>query len=157
MLKGVPNAESPMDETLEPGVVLVRGGGAGFAQEIRAGRHRFIADEPVADGGTDTGPGPYELILGALGACTSMTIALYARRKRWPLDEVVVRLRHSRVHAKDCADCETKEVMLTVIDSEISLSGALSQEQRGKLRDIAERCPVHRTLTSEIKIRTRLV
>jgi putative redox protein len=86
-----------------------------------------------------------------------MTIALYARRKGWPLDEVVVRLRHSRVHAEDCADCETKEGMLSVIESEISLSGALSQEQRGKLRDIAERCPVHRTLTSEIKIQMRLI
>ena len=146
-----------MDETLEAGVVVVRGSGAGFAQEIRSGRHRLLADEPVAEGGTDTGPGPYDLLLGALGACTSMTIALYARRKRWPLDEVVVRLRHSRVHAEDCADCETKEGMLHVIESEISLSGTLSQDQRGQLRDIAERCPVHRTLTSEIKIRTRLI
>ena len=146
-----------MDETLEAGVVLVRGRATGFAQEIRAGRHHLLADEPVAAGGTDTGPGPYELLLAALGACTSMTIALYARRKRWPLDEVVVRLRHSRVHTQDCADCETKDVMLDVIESEISLSGELSQDQRGKLRDIAERCPVHRTLTSEIKIRTRLI
>ena len=146
-----------MDETLEAGVVLVRGSAAGFAQEIRAGRHRLLADEPLADGGTDSGPSPYDLLLGALGACTSMTIALYARRKRWPLDEVVVRLRHSRVHAQDCADCETKEGMLAVIESEISLRGELSQDQRAKLRDMAERCPVHRTLTSEIKIRTRLV
>ena len=146
-----------MDETLEAGVVLVRGSAAGFAQEIRAGRHRLVADEPLADGGTDTGPGPYDLLLGALGACTSMTIALYARRKRWPLDDVVVRLRHSRVHAEDCADCETGEGMLAVIECEISLSGALSQDQRVKLRDIADRCPVHRTLTSEIKIRTRLI
>ena len=146
-----------MDETLEAGMVLVRGGAAGFAQEIRTGRHRLLADEPVAAGGTDTGPGPYELLLAALGACTSMTIALYARRKRWPLDEVVVRLRHSRVHTQDCADCVTKEVMLDVIESEISLSGQLSQDQRGKLKDIAERCPVHRTLASAIKIRTRLI
>jgi putative redox protein len=146
-----------MDEILEAGVVLVRGNAAGFAQEIRTGRHRFLADEPVADGGTDTGPGPYDLILGALGACTSMTIALYARRKRWSLDEVVVRLRHSRVHAEDCADCETKEGMLTVIECEISLSGKLSQDQRSQLMNIAERCPVHRTLTSEIKIRTGLI
>ena len=86
-----------------------------------------------------------------------MTIALYARRKRWPLDEVAVRLRHSRVHAEDCADCETKEGMLDVIEREISLSGKLSEEQRGQLRAIADRCPVHRTLTSEIKIRTRLI
>jgi uncharacterized OsmC-like protein len=146
-----------MDEVLEAGVVLVRGSAAGFAQEIRAGRHRLLADEPIADGGTDTGPSPYDLLLGALGACTSMTIALYARRKGWALDDVVVRLRHSRVHAEDCADCETKEGMLAVIESEISLRGELSQDQRAKLRDMAERCPVHRTLTSEIKIRTRLV
>ncbi len=86
-----------------------------------------------------------------------MTIALYARRKHWPLTEVAVRLRHSRVHAADCADCETKEGMLDVIERDITLSGALSEEQRAQLRWIADRCPVHRTLTSEIKIRTRLV
>ena len=146
-----------MDETLEAGVVLVRGSAAGVAQEISTGRHHVVADEPVAAGGTDTGPGPYDLLLGALGACTSMTIAMYARRKGWPLTEVVVRLRHSRVHAEDCADCETKEVMLDVIESEISLNGNLSQDQRSQLRDIADRCPVHRTLASQIKIQTRLV
>jgi len=86
-----------------------------------------------------------------------MTIALYARRKRWPLAEVVVRLRHSRVHAEDCADCETKPELLDVIEREIALSGTLSEEQRAQVRDIADRCPVHRTLTSEIKIRTRLI
>ena len=86
-----------------------------------------------------------------------MTIALYARRKHWPLDDVAVRLRHSRVHAQDCADCETREGMLDVIESEISLSGELSDEQRTRLREIAERCPVYRTLTSQIKIRTRLI
>src|SRR2546429_4059328 len=86
-----------------------------------------------------------------------MTIALYARRKRWPLTEVAVRLRHSRVHAEDCADCETKEGMLDVIERDISLIGTLSEEQRAKAREIADRCPVHRTLTSEIKIRTRLI
>ncbi len=86
-----------------------------------------------------------------------MTIALYARRKRWPLTEVAVRLRHSRGHAEDCADCETKEGMLDVIERDISLIGTLSEEQRAKAREIADRCPVHRTLTSEIKIRTRLI
>jgi len=86
-----------------------------------------------------------------------MTIALYARRNRWALSEVSVRLRHSRVHAEDCADCETKQGMLDVIEREISLGGRLSEEQRARLRDIADRCPVHRTLTSEIKIRTRLI
>jgi putative redox protein len=85
-----------------------------------------------------------------------MTIALYARRKQWPLEDVTVRLRHARMHAQDCRDCDTKEGMLDVIESEISLQGELSAEQRNRLREIAERCPVHRTLTSEIKIRTRL-
>lgn len=86
-----------------------------------------------------------------------MTIALYARRKRWPLDEVAVRLRHSRVHAEDCAECETKEGMLDFIERQISLDGQLSEEQRTRLGEIADRCPVHRTLTSEIRIQTRLI
>lgn len=146
-----------MEQDLEAGVVLVRGGVAGFAQEISAGHHRIRADEPLDSGGTNTGPTPYDLLLAALGACTSMTVALYARRKQWPLEAVTVRLRHSRVHSQDCADCETKPVKLDVIDTEIALNGALSEEQRSQLREIAERCPVHRTLTSEITIRTRLV
>lgn len=146
-----------MEEALEPGAVLVRGGAAGFAQEIRAGRHRIRADEPLDSGGTDTGPSPYDLLLGALGACTSMTVALYARRRQWPLEAVTVRLRHSRVHSEDCANCETRPVKLDIIDTEIALTGALSEGQRSQLRDIAERCPVHQTLTSEITIHTRLV
>jgi putative redox protein len=85
-----------------------------------------------------------------------MTIALYARRKQWPLEGVSVRLQHSRIHASDCAECDTKEGMLDRIEQEISLSGSLSQEQRAGLLEIAERCPVHRTLTSEINIRSRL-
>jgi putative redox protein len=84
-----------------------------------------------------------------------MTLALYARRKQWPLEGIVVRLEHSKIHAKDCAECETREGMLDRIDREISLSGALSEEQRARLLEIADRCPVHRTLTSEIDIRTR--
>jgi uncharacterized OsmC-like protein len=146
-----------VDTTLEPGVVLVRGRASGLAQEIHAGRHRLRADEPVAQGGTDTGPGPYELLLAALGACTSMTLALYARRHEWPLEEVAVRLRHARVHAEDCANCETGQAWLDVIEREITLSGALSDEQRERLKGIAERCPVHRTLTASVRIRTRLV
>lgn len=137
--------------------VIVRGGATGLAQEIEAGRHQLIADEPIEAGGTDAGPSPYELLLAALGACTSMTVSMYARRKRWPLEAVTVRLQHARIHAQDCAECETKEGMLDRIEREISLVGPLDAAQRGRLLEIANRCPVHRTLVSEIDIRTRLV
>jgi putative redox protein len=137
--------------------VIVRGHATGLAQEIETGRHRLVADEPVEAGGTDTGPSPYELLLAALGACTSMTLSMYARRKQWPLERVTVRLRHDKIHAKDCAECETKEGMLDRIEREISLAGPLDAEQRERLLAIANRCPVHRTLVSEVDIRTRLV
>jgi len=137
-------------------VVTVRGSAEGFAQEITAGRHQLTADEPVSAEGTDRGPGPYDLLLAALGACTSMTIALYARRKGWPLAGVTVRLRHSRIHADDCAECETKQGMLDRIEREIVVAGEFTEEQRTKLLEIANKCPVHRTLTSEINIRTTL-
>jgi len=139
------------------GEVIVRGSAAGFAQEIFAGSHRIAADEPVAAGGTDTGPGPYDLLLAALGACTSMTVAMYARRKDIPLESVTVRLRHSKIYAADCADCETKAGMLDRIEREIQFHGPLIAEQRSKLLEIANKCPVHRTLTSEIDIQTRAV
>jgi uncharacterized OsmC-like protein len=135
--------------------VVVRGSAAGFAQEIHAGAHRLHADEPVSAGGTDTGPSPYDLLLAALGACTSMTVAMYARRKAWPLEEVTVHLRHSRIHAADCVECETKEGMLDRIERDIHFAGPLTHEQRFKLLEIANKCPVHRTLTSEIDIETR--
>ena len=137
--------------------VFVRGSAKGFAQEILAGPHRMTADEPKSAGGTDTGPSPYELLLAALGACTSMTVGMYARRKGWPLQEVTVNLRHSKVHASDCADCEKKEAMLDRIDLDIHLVGELTAEQRTKLLEIANKCPVHRTLTSTIEIETRAV
>jgi uncharacterized OsmC-like protein len=139
------------------GSVIVRGSAAGFAQEIVAGPHRMSADEPVSAGGTDTGPSPYDFLLAALGACTSMTVGMYARRKGWPLEEVTVHLRHSKIHAIDCAECETKEGMLDRIERDIYFAGSLTNEQRSKLLEIANKCPVHRTLTSEIIIKTRAV
>jgi putative redox protein len=125
-----------------------------FQQEITAGTHRFLADEPVAAGGLDSGPGPYDLLLAALGACTSMTLRLYADRKQIPLARTRVRLRHSRIYASDCAECESKEGMLDRIERMISLEGDLSADQRKRLLEIADKCPVHRTLTSEVNIRT---
>jgi uncharacterized OsmC-like protein len=136
--------------------VVVRGASTGFTQEIEAGPHRLVADEPVPAGGTDAGPSPYDFLLAALGACTSMTVSMYARRKQWPLEGVVVRLTHAKIHAEDCAECETREGMLDRIEREITLIGALTAEQRGRLLEIANRCPVHRTLVSEIDIRTVL-
>jgi putative redox protein len=111
----------------------------------------------LSSGGTETGPTPYDLLLAALGSCTSMTIALYARRKQWPLNSVTIRLRHSRVHAEDCAACETHDAKLTVIDREIELDGPLDESQRARLLAIANRCPVHLTLGSRIDVKTRLV
>jgi putative redox protein len=140
-----------------PPPVIVRGGGAGFAQEIEIGPHRLKGDEPVAFGGTDIGPSPYDFLLAALGTCTSMTISLYARRKGWPLENVTVSLQHSKIHAIDCAECETKVGKIDRIEREIQLTGALTNEQRAKLMEIADKCPVHQTLTSEINIRTRAV
>ncbi len=137
--------------------VEVRGSAAGFAQEIHAGPHLLRADEPASAGGTDTGASPYDLLLAALGACTSMTVAMYARRKSWPLEEVTVHLRHSKIHATDCAECETKAGMLDRIERDIHFAGPLTDEQRSKLLEIANKCPVHRTLTSEIDIQTREV
>lgn len=144
-------AERPVE-----GQVTVRGAGDGFVQEIVTGRHQLRSDEPVSVGGTDAGPTPYDLLLAGLGSCTSMTVGLYARRKQWPLVRVTVRLSHSRVHASDCAVCDTENAMLTVIDRDVELDGPLSDEQRERLLAIANRCPVHLTLTSSIDIRTTL-
>jgi putative redox protein len=136
--------------------VIVRATGAGYAQEITAGRHHLSSDEPVASGGTDSGLTPYDLLLSALGACTSMTVGMYARRRNWPLEGIVVRLRHSKIHAEDCSECETKEGILDRIERELQLTGPLTSEQRSKLLEIAEKCPVHRTLESRINIRSWL-
>jgi uncharacterized OsmC-like protein/pimeloyl-ACP methyl ester carboxylesterase len=125
-----------------------------FQQAIAVGPHRFIADEPVKVGGLDSGPGPYDLLLAGLGACTAMTLRLYAERKALALERVSVTLTHGRIHAADCETCETKEGMLDRIERSISLEGVLDAEQRKRLMEIADKCPVHRTLTSEIDIRT---
>lgn len=136
--------------------VVVNSGPSRFGQNISVGPHRLRADEPPDVGGNDEGPNPYELLLAALGTCTGMTVRLYAERKQWPLKGVEVRLAHSRIHAEDCAECETKQGMLDRIDAEIIFTGDLSDEQKHRLMEIAEKCPVHRTLISEIQIRTRL-
>jgi len=136
------------------GVVVVRGGAQGFVQEITAGRHHLVADEPVGAGGADRGPGPYDLLMAALGACMSMTIALYARTRNWPLETVAIRLTHSRIYARDCADCMVRDdTMLDRINTEVQLTGALTTEQERKLMEVAHKCPVHRTLMSQIDIR----
>jgi uncharacterized OsmC-like protein len=137
--------------------VVVRGSVAGFGQEITVGPHRFFSDEPKTQGGEDAGASPYELLAAALGACTSMTLGMYARRKHWPLASVVVRLRHSKIHANDCADCDTKDERLDRIDRDIELIGELTGEQRSRLLEIADLCPVHRTLTRGLTVHSRLV
>ena len=141
----------------DAGTVVVHSRPSGFTQEILAGRHRLQSDEPVSAGGADIGPSPYDLLLAALGACTSMTVGMYARRKGWPLEEVRVTLRHTKIHATDCAECETREGMLDRIEQDIHFAGSLTNEQRAKLLEIANKCPVHRTLESEIDIETRAV
>jgi putative redox protein len=145
------STDSPVER-----VVVVEGDASGFAQRITAGTHELSADEPAAAGGTDTGPDPYQLLLAALGSCTSMTVGVYARRKQWPLRRVRVQLTHSKTWAQDCADCETKDARLDRIEQVISLEGELASDQQQRLLEIAERCPVHRTLTSTISIVTRV-
>src|SRR4030095_1962202 len=137
----------------KPADVVVRGDATGFLQEVVSGNHHLRADEPISVGGTGAAPGPYDYLLIALGVCTSMTVGLYARRKQFPLENITVSLRHARIHAQDCEECETKEGMLDRIDTYIELNGPLTAEQRAKLIEIAGKCPVHRTLKSEIDIR----
>ena len=129
--------------------VRVRGSG-GYEQQIEVGPHRLRADEPIAVGGTDRGPTPYQLLLAALGSCMSMTVTMYARRKGWPLTGVEIRLLHDKIHAQDCADCETREGRVDRIVEEVRLEGPLDDEQRARLVEIAGRCPVRQTLRSEI-------
>ncbi|WP_435101836.1 bifunctional alpha/beta hydrolase/OsmC family protein [Arhodomonas sp. AD133] len=138
--------------------VLVEETGAGrFQQRVRAGGHELLADEPESAGGTDTGPSPYDYLLAGLGACTAMTLRLYAERKGLALERVQVLLDHTKIHASDCEECETREGRLDEIARRVVLHGELSDEQRGKLLEIADKCPVHRTLHAEVRVRTELV
>ncbi|HEV8391080.1 MAG TPA: alpha/beta fold hydrolase [Dongiaceae bacterium] len=140
------------------GTVVVTGAGEGtFPQLVSAHGHPLRADEPVEVGGTDSGPGPYDFLLAGLGACTAMTVRMYAERKKWPLENVHVTLRHNKIHAEDCAECETKAGMLDRMERVIRLDGPLDAEQKARLMEIADKCPVHRTLTSEIRIESRMV
>ena len=136
--------------------VRVDGGRPRYVQNITVGSHVLLADEPGDAGGADAGPNPYELLLAALGACAGITVRMYADRKQWPLEEVHVVLSWARVHAEDCAGCETEAGVVDGIEMEISFSGDLSEEQRRRLTEIANKCPVHRTLSSPIPIHTRL-
>jgi putative redox protein len=155
------NAETrnaaPFGQAPTGGEVLVAEAGFGrFAQVVYDGKHRLTADEPVEAGGLDTGPNPYGLLLAALGACTSMTLRMYAARKSWPLKQVTVRLRQYKIHAVDCAECEQKEGKVDRIEREIELTGELSAEQRQRLLEIANKCPVHQTLERRNEIVTQL-
>lgn len=147
--------ESALPEAV-PGVRVIEAGTGKLAQDIFAGRHRLRADEPESAGGDDTGPSPYDLLLAALGACTAMTLRLYAAHRKLPLERVTVDLSHDKVHAADCADCETREGRIDHIGRVLTLEGELDQAQRAKLLEIADKCPVHRTLHSEVRIATRL-
>lgn len=140
----------------EPRSVMVVGPTTGFRTEVDVGGHHLVVDEPVPVGGTDAGPSPYEMLLAALGACTAMTLRLYADRRKWPLERVRVSLQHRKVHAQDCADCDHKPAKMDVVDRVVFLDGAaLTDEQRTKLLEIADRCPVHQTMQSRIQVNTR--
>lgn len=149
--------EHPEEKTLpklEVGEVFVRGDHQGFTQDVYTSRHHLICDEPEANGGDDLGPAPHDYVLAGLGACTSMTLRMYAERKEWHLEEVDVQLSREQIDAADCAECQSTEGKVTIISRTIKLVGELDDEQRARLLEIADKCPVHRTLTSEIVVRT---
>jgi putative redox protein len=138
-----------------PRIVVVRGA-SGLRQTVSVGPHQLLADETKDAGSNDEGPDPYEYLLAALGTCTNMTLRMYADRKRWPLQEVHTALSHSKSYAADCEHCEQPGAMVDRIERQITLLGELSEAQRNRLIQIADRCPVHRTLTSKIVIHTEL-
>jgi putative redox protein len=147
-----------LQQSITPGTVIVATAGTGlYEQFLLDGRHSLRADEPIAVGGGDAGPSPYELLLMALGSCTSMTVSLYANRKKWPVEQVIMRLRHERVYADDCVNCEDPKSKIDRIWLRLEFIGALDETQRARLVEISKQCPVHRTLSSKADIRTELV
>jgi uncharacterized OsmC-like protein len=152
--EGPGSGTSPAGPARRDVVVVTESQARPYGQRITVGDHVLAADEPAAVGGADSGPTPYELLLAGLGACTAITVRMYADRKGWPLRHITVRLRHERVHARDCADCETRTGQLDHIERELQFDGELTGEQRARLLEMAERCPVHRTLHSEVRVST---
>lgn len=152
-----PGALEALQLTIDKGSVVVAERGDGkFTQVMLDGEHVLLADEPREAGGDDRGPSPYGLLLMALGSCTSMTLRLYAARKGWPVERVTVRLRHFRDYLVDCEACENKDMKMERIERVIDFTGDLDDAQRAKLLEIANKCPVHRTLESKIHIDSRL-
>jgi len=153
----LPNDVETAGISAADGGVVARTGADGFATEVRAGNHALLADEPVSVGGTDKGPTPYDLLAAALATCTSMTLRMYAAHKKLDFESATVRVSHGRVHAEDCVDCEQADGQIHEFSRELLLEGDLTEEQRARMLEIADRCPVHKTLHNEIKVRTRLV
>ena len=152
-----PGALEALQLTIDKGSVVVTERGDGkFTQVMLDGEHLLLADEPRDVGGDDRGPSPYRLLLMAFGACTSMTLRLYAARKGWPVERITVRLRHFRDYAADCKDCDTKDAHIERIERIIAIEGDLDDEQHARLVQIAEKCPVHRTLEARVKIDSKL-
>jgi putative redox protein len=150
-----PHEEAKMTVSAEARVVVSTG--EGLRTEVSTGGHTGVADEPESLGGTDEGPTPYDYLLAALGGCTAMTLRMYADRKGWPLEAVTVRLSHDRIHAKDCGECETEEGRIDRIEREIEMVGPLDEKQRRRLLEVADMCPVHRTLKGEVLVENSLV
>lgn len=150
-------ASSVTASTPEPHTVVVRVGADALLAEVQAGRHTFVLDEPENVGGHDQGPTPYDMLLSALGACTAITLRLYATQKKWPLQGIEVRLRHRRVHVQDCEACEAGDARLDEIHKELRLLGSLSEEQRQRLEQISTKCPVQKTLLAGVRIVTALL
>ncbi len=152
-----PKEESQATRVDNDDVLVTEAGDGKFAQTINVGRHWLRADEPPSVGGDDSGPSPYQLLSASLGACTSMTMRLYAMRKKWSIDRISVRVHHEKIHAQDCAKCENTEGKVDRMEREIHVEGELTEEQKQRLLEIADKCPVHRTLHSEVVVTSRLV